>query len=295
MKRTIATAISAAALCLAAPLSAQDETAPSDAPSDAEVQQELDALGGLFGDIFGTADPLTPEQEARVPTAQSVVLKLFPEGTYAKMMNETLAPMMDGIMGNIVGTPAIALMELTGLPPSALSDVDEAKLAEAVALLDPNASERNAEIGRVTLEMVSGIVAKIEPSYRAGLTRAYAVRFTEAELVDLDAYFATPVGRKYAGESFLIFADPQVMASMNEMMPMMMESMPTMMGDIGALAEKYPKGRTFSELSPEEQDQLAALLDTTLEDLAASEPAQATAPMSEAEAEAEWVEEEGAS
>ena len=295
MKRTIATAISAAALCLAAPLSAQDETAPSDAPSDAEVQQELDALGGLFGDIFGTADPLTPEQEARVPTAQSVVLKLFPEGTYAKMMNETLAPMMDGIMGSIVGTPAIALMELTGLPPSALSDVDEAKLAEAVALLDPNASERNAEIGRVTLEMVSGIVAKIEPSYRAGLTRAYAVRFTEAELVDLDAYFATPVGRKYAGESFLIFADPQVMASMNEMMPMMMESMPTMMGDIGALAEKYPKGRTFSELSPEEQDQLAALLDTTLEDLAASEPAQATAPMSEAEAEAEWVEEEGAS
>ncbi|MEL6738291.1 MAG: hypothetical protein AAFO28_05155, partial [Pseudomonadota bacterium] len=244
---------------------------------------------------FGTADPLTPEQEARVPAAQSVVLKLFPEGTYAQMMNETLAPMMDGIMGNIVGTPAIALMELTGLPPSALSSVDEAKLTEAVSLLDPNAAERNAEIGRVTLEMVSGIVAKIEPSYRAGLTRAYAVRFTEAELVDLDAYFATPVGRKYAGESFLIFADPQVMASMNEMMPMMMETMPTMMGEIGALAEKYPKGRTFSELSAEEQDQLAALLDTTLEDLAASEPAQATAPMSEAETEAEWVEQEGAS
>ncbi|MEO0871685.1 MAG: hypothetical protein AAFY19_06945 [Pseudomonadota bacterium] len=292
MKRFLAAAASALSLTLAAPLSAQDETAPS----DAEVQQELDALGGMFGDIFGTADPLTPEQEARVPAAQSVVLKLFPEGTYAKMMNETLAPMMDGIMGNIVGTPAIALMELTGLPPSALSNVDEAKLTEAVALLDPNAAERNAEIGRVTLEMVSGIVAKIEPSYRAGLTRAYAVRFTEAELVDLDAYFATPVGRKYAGESFLIFADPQVMASMNEMMPMMMETMPTMMGEIGALAEKYPKGRTFSQLSAEEQDQLAALLDTTLEDLAASEPAPvSTAPMSEAETEAEWVEQEGAS
>ncbi|MEO0698453.1 MAG: hypothetical protein AAFY81_01910, partial [Pseudomonadota bacterium] len=183
MKRLIATAASALALCLAAPLSAQEETAPG----DAEIQQELDALGSLFGDMFGTADPLTAEQEARVPAAQSVVLKLFPEGTYAKMMNETLAPMMDGIMGNIVGTPAIALMELTGLPPSALTDVDEAKLAEAVALLDPNAAERNAEIGRVTIEMIGGIVAKIEPSYRAGLARAYAVRFTEAELADLDA------------------------------------------------------------------------------------------------------------
>ena len=291
MKRLISTAASAFALSLAAPLSAQDDTAPS----DAEIQQELDALSGLFGDIFGTADPLTEEQEARVPAAQSVVLKLFPEGTYAKMMNETLAPMMDGIMGNIVGTPAIALMELTGLPPSALSELDEANLTEALALLDPNAAERNAEIGRVTIEMVSGIVAKIEPSYRAGLARAYAVRFTEAELADLDAYFATPVGSKYAAESFLIFADPQVMSAMNEMMPAMMESMPAMMGDIGALAEKYPAGRTFSQLSSEEQDTLAALLGTTLEDLAASEPEGASEPMSEAETEAEWVEEEGAS
>ncbi|MEO0591871.1 MAG: hypothetical protein AAFZ11_15120 [Pseudomonadota bacterium] len=291
MKRLIATAASALALCLAAPLSAQEETAPG----DAEIQQELDALGSLFGDMFGTADPLTAEQEARVPAAQSVVLKLFPEGTYAKMMNETLAPMMDGIMGNIVGTPAIALMELTGLPPSALTDVDEAKLAEAVALLDPNAAERNAEIGRVTIEMIGGIVAKIEPSYRAGLARAYAVRFTEAELADLDAYFATQVGSKYAAESFLIFADPQVMSAMNEMMPAMMESMPAMMGDIGALAEKYPAGRTFSQLSSQEQDTLAALLGTTLEDLAANEPATASEPMSEAETEAEWVEQEGAS
>ena len=291
MKRLFASAASAFALCLAVPLSAQEETAPS----DAEVQQELDALGSLFGDMFGTADPLTEEQEARVPAAQSVVLKLFPEGTYAKMMNETLAPMMDGIMGNIVGTPAIALMELTGLPPSALSDVDEANLAEAVALLDPSAAERNAEIGRVTIEMIGGIVAKIEPSYRAGLARAYAVRFTEAELADLDAYFATDVGSKYAAESFLIFADPQVMSAMNEMVPAMMESMPAMMGDIGALAEKYPAGRTFSQLSSDEQDTLAALLGTTLEDLAASEPATASEPMSEAETEAEWVEEEGAS
>ncbi|MEM6856765.1 MAG: hypothetical protein AAF559_02765 [Pseudomonadota bacterium] len=301
MKRFFAAAGSALVLTLAAPLSAQDETAPSVAPSDAEVQQELDALSGMFGEMFGKADPLTPEQESRVPAAQSVVMKLFPEGTYGKMMDETLAPMMDGIMGNIVGTPAIALMELTGLPPSTLTDVDEAKLTEAVALLDPNAAERNAEIGRVTIEMVSGIMAKIEPSYRAGLARAYAVRFTQDELADLDAYFATRVGSKYAAESFLIFADPQVMSAMNEMMPAMMESMPTMMGDIGALAEKYPKGRTFSELSSEEQDQLAALLGTTHEELAASEPSApnepvtSDEPMSDAEAEARWVVEEGVS
>ena len=31
------------------------------------------------------------------------------------------------------------------------------------------------------------------------------------------------------------------------------------MGNIGEIASKYPKGRTFSALNPEEQDKLAAL------------------------------------
>lgn len=286
MKR-FATALSALALITATPAFAQDDTASA----DTEVQKELDAMSAMFGDIFGSADPLTAEQEARVPAAQAVVLKLFPEGTYAKMMDETMKPMMDGLLGNIAGSPAIQLMELTGLAPSTLSGVDEAALAEAVALLDPNARARNAEIADMTLSLISDVVVKIEPSYRAGLARAYAVRFTEDELTDLAAYFETPVGSKYASESFLIFADPQVMSSMNEIMPSVMEAMPGMMGNIGEIAGKYPKGRTFSALNSEEQDKLAALLGVSIENLAASEP-ESSEPMSEAETEAEWVEEE---
>lgn len=288
MKR-FATALSALALITATPTLAQE----GPATADAEMEKELDAMSAMFGDIFGSAEPLTPEQEARVPAAQAVVLKLFPEGTYAKMMDETMKPMMDGLMGNIAGSPALQLMELTGLAPSRLSSVDENALAEAVALLDPNASARTSEIADMTLSLISDVVVQIEPSYRAGLARAYAVRFTEDELTDLAAYFATPVGSKYASESFLIFADPQVMSSMNEIMPSVMEAMPGMMGNIGEIAGKYPKGRTFSGLNPEEQDKLAALLGVSLEDLAASEPDTPTEPMSEAATEAEWVEEEG--
>ncbi|MEM7688537.1 MAG: DUF2059 domain-containing protein [Pseudomonadota bacterium] len=298
MKRLLAsiapatlTAVSALALATAVPVAAQDNASPD----EAEMQKEMDAISSLFGDIFGTADPLTPEQEARVPAAQAVVLQLFPEGTYAKMMDETMAPMMDSLLGNIAGSPAIQLMELTGLSPSELTSVDDANLGEAVALLDPNASARNAEIADMTMSLISNVVVQIEPSYRAGLARAYAVRFTQDELADLAAYFATPVGEKYASESFLIFADPQVMSAMNEMMPAVMEAMPSMMGNVGEIAEKFPKGRTFSELNPEEQDKLAALLGVSLEDLAAREPDTADTPMSEADGEAEWVEEEGAS
>jgi len=288
---SLVTGLSALALASAAPAFAQDQTSEA----DAEMKKEFDAVSSLFGDMFGSADPLTTDEEARVPAAQSVVLKLFPEGTYAKMMDETMAPMMDGLLGNIAGSPAIQLMELTGMAPSQLTSVDEVNLGEAVALLDPNAGARNAEIADMTLSLISDVVVQIEPSYRAGLARAYAVRFTQDELTDLDTYFATPVGQKYASESFLIFADPQVMSAMNEMMPAVMEAMPNMMGNIGELADKYPKGRTFSALTPEEQDKLAALLGVSLEDLAASEPDTGADEMSEADAEAEWVEEEAAS
>lgn len=268
MKRTIITAASGIALAFSS-MPAAAQTVASEEPS----AEELQALGGLFGDMFGTADPLTAEQEARVPAAQSVVLKLFPEGTYAKMMDETMGPMLDAMMGQFGGTPAIALGQLTGLSPLDLAEVDEDKAKAALTLLDPNAQERNAAMGNTMIGLISEVVEETEPAYRAGLARAYAVRFSAAELADLDAYFATPVGSKYASESFLIFADPQVMSAMNEMMPAVMERMPQMMESMASVTEEFPEGRKFSDLDDSEKAQLAELLGVTLEDLAISEPA----------------------
>ncbi len=266
MKKTILAAASGIALAFtAAPAAAQDE------PTAAE----LEALGGLFGDMFGSADPLTAEQELRVPAAKLVVTKLFPEGTYAKMMDETMRPVFEQMFGGAIGGPGLTVGQLTGLSPLDLAEVDEADLAEAAQLLDPNGAERNKAIGDMTINLIGEIVVDIEPAYRAGLARAYAVRFTGAELADMNAYFSTPIGSKYAAESFLIFADPQVMQAMNEMMPAMMERMPEMMGSISEITEQFPVGRKFSELSESEQSQLAGLLGVSADELATSEPAAA--------------------
>lgn len=279
MKRSILAAASGLALAFSsAPIAAQ--TGQSEEPT----ANELTGLGNLFGDMFGTADPLTEEQEARVPTAQAVVLKLFPEGTYSKMMDETMKPMFEGIMGEMGGgTPALALANLTGLSPLDLAELEDAKLSEALALLDPQANERNAAMTDVTLTMLTGIFDKIEPAYRSGLARAYAVRFSQEELVELDAYFQTPVGAKYAAESFLIYADPQVMESMNEMMPMMMEMMPGLMESMEKVGERYPEGRNFSDLADAEKEQLATLLGVSMDDLATSEPVDYSTEMWELE------------
>ncbi len=266
MKKTLLAAVAGLSIAFTAtPAAAQDDVTAA----------ELEALSGMFGDMFGSAEPLTEEQTARVPAAMLVVAKLFPEGTYAKMMDETMRPMFEGMFGGMMGGPGIALGQLTGLSPSQLANVEQDKLVEALQLLDPQAEERNRAVGEMTINIISDVVVEIEPAYRAGLARAYAIRFTEEELTELSTYFATPVGSKYAAESFLVFADPQVMSTMNEMMPTVMEKLPDMMGSISEIAEQYGEGRKFSTLSADEQAQLASLLGVTRDELAASEPATA--------------------
>ena len=252
---------------------ASTPTLAQEVASDELTQDDADALASMMGGMFGEAEPLTQEQQGRLPIAQKVVSKLFPEGTYAKMMQDSMQPMMQGMLGDLAGKPAISLMKLTGLGMSDLAALDETQLEQAAALLDPAADERNAAMGEVTVAMITDVMNQIEPAYRAGLTRAYAVRFSEAELADLDGFFSTKTGGRYAGESFLIFADPQVMSAMNDMMPAMMEMMPTMMGQMAEVAERYPEGRRFSDLDAGEKNQLAELLGVSLQTLADSEPA----------------------
>ncbi len=277
--RTLFAASLGFSLILSGPLAAQDDQAETEEPSFAEEdagEDDMEALGDLFGDLFGdmfgTAEPLTGEQEARMPEAMRVVAKLFPEGTYAKMMDETMKPMFDGIMGGMGGSPALILSGLTGIDPITLNQNDKEDLQQALDLLDPQADARNKAISEMTLSLITDVVADIEPSYRAGLARAYAVRFSAEELVGLDAFFSTELGGKYAAESFLIYADPQVMSAMNEMMPAMMEKLPEMMGGIVTLVEEYPEGRSFSELDASERALLADLLGVTEQELSDAEP-----------------------
>ena len=280
IKRAFIASTAAMALLATAPASAQrvqpDEEETVDFSEDGEDPSdelaELDAFGEIFGALFGEAEPLTEEQEARLPAATSVVEKIFPDGTYAKMMEETMGGMMEGFFGELLSQPNAEVSRLTGVLAEDLIDVDAEAMSEALALLDPQNEARNKVIGQMSIDLMSKTMTSIEPAYREGLARAYAVRFTEAELTELDAYFQTPVGAKYAAESLLIFSDPQVMAAMNEMAPAMIGAMPEVMAGTIEAAEEFPEPRSFSDLSPAEQARLADLLGVTEAELRASEP-----------------------
>lgn len=266
MHRTLfAAAASLSLVSVSAPLAAQDDNAAAEMNPAEEV-------GKLLGNMFGEADALSPEQEARMPMAEQVVGRIFPAGTYVKMMNETMKPMMDNMMSSIMGLPINEIAKLTGVMTPEMESMGEGSVEEIMAILDPAFEDRNRVIASVTLDLITDTMKQIEPSYRTGLARAYAVRFTTDELAELNTYFSTPTGSKYAAESMLIFADPQVMSAMNEMVPAMLNMMPSMMEKIAAANEQFPNPRTFSDLSAQEQARLSELLGVPESELSVSEP-----------------------
>ncbi|MGB7373406.1 DUF2059 domain-containing protein [Pontixanthobacter sp.] len=256
MIRTLTASIAAVTLTFGPPVAAQTGSETNEA---AEVM-------ALLGDMF-QADPLTAEQEALLPLALVTVDQVFPEGTYRTLMEETMQPMFDSMFGTMGEWPVATFARIGGLPDDEVAGLGDTTLQEITEIVDPAFGERTRLSGQAAVEMITNLVDQIEPSYRAGLARAYAVRFTRTQLTELNAFFETPTGKYYAGQSMLIYADPQVMAAMNEMMPAMMEMLPAMMAEMETRTAALPAPKTYDDLTADERTRLSELLGVSEGDL----------------------------
>ena len=107
---------------------------------------------------------------------------------------------------------------------------------------------------------MGGAYAAVEPPVRAGLAKAYAVRFDEAQLADISSFFATPTGGEFARQSMALFADPQVMGATMEAMPEMIGSFTEMETSMEAALESLPAERDYADLSAAQRARMADLL-----------------------------------
>lgn len=263
MMRALRNAGAGLALIAAVPALAAQDDAPS-APASAEA--ELAAITEMFSGMF-TAEPLTAEQEARLPAAQRLIAKVIPEGTMAEMMDT----MFDGVLGSMLAaapgsgaTPIIA--KQIGTVPYAL-ELEEEQAAELASLFDPVWAERQQREMAMFPEMMKDIMTLIEPGMRKAMAELYAIRFLDGEIAEIDAFFTTATGTKYARESFLMASDPRIMSASMEMMPAMMG----MIGDIEARMEAstadLPPVRSFAELSPAERAKVAEMTGYSVEEI----------------------------
>lgn len=232
MMRKVLTAAALALASISAPALAQTPAAPADEAIDA----------------------------ARLAAARTVVEKVFPLGTYKRMMSGTLNIVMDSMMGSVGDMPLAQIAGLGGLDETAVKELGDAKLSEIMAIYDPHFRERTTLGMRAMMGAMTDMMGEFEPRMQAGLARAYARKFTAAQLADLNTFFATPSGSVYAAESMMLYMDPEVMTEMQAFMPEMMKRLPEFMKAMTDATKHLPAARKPDQLSAAEQERLAKLL-----------------------------------
>lgn len=258
MKRSLAkfaSGLAIAATLLASPAIAQDDTG--------EMDQVMSAMQAAF-----PADPLTAEEDAKLPAASEAAAKIIPDGIYARMMEDVMGGMLGALAGQMTNMSSYEIAAKLGVSPGEVDEYDEATRAEITNLIDPAFAQRGELSMKAMTASLTEIMTDMEPAVRKGLSRAYAQRFTAQQLADINAFFATPSGAVYASESMLVFTDPQVMSGSMEAMPKMMEAMPAMMASMEEATAELPPERGFADLSEDERTRLAELTGLSMEELA---------------------------
>ena len=254
--KKIVNAMAAAALVCAVPAAAQED--PEHRQS-AMSPGDLDEFAGMMASLFQT-EPLTEEQNARLPAAQAVVGEMMPDGFYGEMM----AGMMDKMlrpMLTMFSQPEFVLGARLAVDAEAIEALEEAEQAELTAMLDPAYQARGDAMVAVLTSRMGGMFTAMEGPMREGLAKAYAVRFDDAQLADIAAFFATPTGGEYARESMALFADPQVMQASMQALPAMMSGFGDIESAMREAMAALPAERGYGDLTEAQRERMAELLD----------------------------------
>lgn len=198
-----------------------------------------------------------PVDPARLAAARTTVDYVWPLGTYARMMNGTMDKMMDAILDSTMQLP---IKDLAGIGGVDTAKLGSGSLAQIMEIYDPAYKERLRLTTRTMMAEMTTMMTQFEPEIRDGLSQAYAMRFDAKQLADLNTFFATPTGKAYAADSYMIMMSPEVMTKMQTLMPRIMEQMPAIVDKVKTSTASLPRQRAYAELTAAEKDKLSNIL-----------------------------------
>jgi hypothetical protein len=201
------------------------------------------AAPALAAPALAPAEEASSIDTATLALAEVTVDHIWPIGTYARMFNGTLDKMMDGIVASmfdmkledmVAGLPAVERNAL------AEKGFDKLTMREVMLKADPHFEERMRITNKTMWGGMTPLLSRMEPEVRRGLSRAYARKFSAAQLADLNSFFKTPTGKVYAAESMMLFMDPEVTSLMAKVTPELMKEMPAIIKKVEAATAHLP-------------------------------------------------------
>ena len=225
----------------------------------AKMQKEMDEAVALIEKMFDTSS-LPPIEPARLTLAQQTMGALIPAGSLEKMIDNLYGKMFKTIMGEFGGQSDLMLSIQTGVESEQIAKLDEATKGKVADMFDPHRKEREDQITKVIKPLISEVLGDMEPPMREGLAKAYARKFTAAQLTDLNGFLATPTGTLYANEWMALQADPEVMVAVIRAVPPMVTKFIDRAPQIEKDMKDLPKEKQLSDFDDKELAKLAKLM-----------------------------------
>jgi hypothetical protein len=199
------------------------------------------AGGALLLAVPAAAQTSAPAEAApdaaRLAAARPVVEKLWPLGTYRRMMGDTMSKLMDGLMASMFDMRAADILPGDKDMKAAAGDKSMGEMAQTA---DPHFRERM----KITMDVMMGemipMMEKMEPAIQNSLTTIYARKFDARQLADMNAFFVTPSGKAYAEQSMLVFMDPEMIKNMQAFAPEFLKAMPDIMAKVEKATAHLP-------------------------------------------------------
>lgn len=181
-----------------------------------------------------------PIDESRLAAAKPVVDRLWPLGTYRRMMDGTMSKLIDSMMDSMMGMRAADLVGPVDKSGGAAKTMGNRSMGEIASESDPHFRERMKIMMDTMMGEMLPIMERLEPQIRENMSTIYARKFSVSQLGDMATFFATPTGKIFAEQSMLVFMEPEMIQGMQAFMPELMKAMPGMMKKVEAATAHLP-------------------------------------------------------
>ncbi|HTU12539.1 MAG TPA: DUF2059 domain-containing protein [Allosphingosinicella sp.] len=169
-------------------------------------------LAGLSGPALVAQPPVAPPAPPRVaegPTRPDAA-RLAAAGRLVDLLMPpgSMRAFMDGIMPNDE-TMLASVAERLGIDTTDMTHEQRVRAVEEQGLrADPQFRERFRIMMEVTRRVAGEVMTELEPEMRAVMTTLMARQFSVGDLGELESFFRTPAGRRYAQLSLTMMRDP---------------------------------------------------------------------------------------
>jgi hypothetical protein len=196
--------------------------------------------------VHVAAPQLPPVEPARLAAAQRVGDLVYPSGALQQAWN--MSPMLQTMMGMRIADFGLPFPPPGGAPA-------DATIGQMATQHDPHFAERVRIYGQVVAEETARIFTMVEPDFRRLMATVYARRFTVPELEEIGRFYATPAGRRYAGEALTLMQDPEFIRGLMLMMPRVAMQMPAVVQRVTAATAHLPPPNIDPPAPPAEEGQ----------------------------------------